>query len=134
MHEYVNLQNVYCPNPSLGNLLTSGDASVNYSPILNIAKYKELGHFHCVKITQFPVPTGLHYIMTQAKQQRGSQGVDVSLAVSIMLLTEKPRSHSKYRVAGATQPWASNESDAETKRKKNLLCLAVTKRLQCCFC
>lgn len=35
-----------------------------------------------------------------------------------MLLTEKPCSHSKYSVAGATQPWASNESDAETKRKK----------------
>ena len=35
-----------------------------------------------------------------------------------MLLTEKPRSHSKYSVAGATQPWASNESVAGTERKK----------------
>ena len=41
-----------------------------------------------------------------------------SLAVSIMLLTEKPRSHSKHSVAGAMQPWASNESEAETKQKK----------------
>jgi len=35
-----------------------------------------------------------------------------------MLLTEKQRSHSKYSVAGATQIWASNESEAETKQKK----------------
>lgn len=41
-----------------------------------------------------------------------------SLAVSVMLLTEKPHSHSKYSVAGATQPWACNESDAETKMEK----------------
>ena len=51
-----------------------------------------------------------------------------SLAVSIMLLTEKPHSHSKYSVPGATQPWASNESEAETKQKKNFAFFGCYKR------
>ena len=45
-----------------------------------------------------------------------------------MLLTEKPHSHSKYSVAGATQPWASNESEAETKQKKNFAFFGCYKR------
>ena len=45
-----------------------------------------------------------------------------------MLLTEKPHSHSKYSVAGATQPWASNESEVETKWKKNFALFGCYKK------
>ena len=45
-----------------------------------------------------------------------------------MLLTEKLHSHSKYSVAGATQPWASNESDAETKQKKSFALFGCYKK------
>ena len=47
-----------------------------------------------------------------------------------MLLPKKPHSHSKYSVAGPTQPWGHKESNAETKQNKFLVCLAVTKRLK----
>ena len=111
------------PNPPLGNPLTSGDASVNYSPILNIAKYKELEKLHKSLSQQ-------DSIILQHRQNNEvvARELTFSLAVSIMLLTEKPHSHSKYSVAGAMQPWASNESKAETKQKKIFALFGCYKR------